>query len=852
MDTLRHDIGYAIRGLLRTPGFTVIAVLTLALGIGGSTAIFTLVQGLLLKPLPFKDPGALMLVHVSNPDALVSRGSSREMPWSYAKYRQLFVASQQSFEESALFQGVGWNLTSNGGDPESLRGESIDSHYLSVLGITPQLGRGITQEEDRAPGAAAPTVLISHALWERRFGGDPGVIGRSIGLNATPHTVVGVLPAGFRGLSGEAQVFVPIMARPGSGSAAGSGSGAGARPTANRWLEDPWIHAFYVIARRKAGVSIAEAQREVATIGTRLDAAFPPPPFVGLKGGFGAYAVPLEDSRTDPLMRRAVLVLFGAVGAVLLIGCVNLANLMLTRALTRQREVAIRLAIGATRGRVVRQFLTESLIVAMTGAGLGLLVSAGAMKLAALLLPEANIILPRGNFAVTRIGLGMIGVDGGTMGFALALGVMTALLFGVIPAWQASRADVAHTIKSGAGTGAGGTSFVRPARLGNLLIIAETSMALVLLVCAGLMVTSVRNLQQTRLGFAPDGLILSWLSLPAARYDGPHVLQFVTRLLDDLRAQPGVQAASFGTCAPVSGGCSSTLAIRLDRPLEQGTAPMVGVMPASIEYFETLGIPLIKGRTFNDRDRLGLPRVVVINETAARRLWPGEDPIGKRVRLTDIYDGDGAEVIGVVADVRYRPVEAAITPDFYLSYLQAPLPNGFMFIRTRGDIAATSASIASVLRKLDPDLPVVNVKTMGNRFGEATWRTRLGAELLSLFAALAVLLAAIGLYGVIAQSVEQRTREIGVRMALGADRGDIFRLVLGRALAVGAIGIVMGVVLSMLSTPFLDALLYQVHPRDLRTMGVLATALLAVTLLASYVPARRATRVDPLASVRAE
>jgi putative ABC transport system permease protein len=835
MHALRHDVRYAIRALLRTPGFTFIAVLTLALGIGGSTAIFALVQGLLLKPLPFKDPGELMMVHTTVPESLVARGIPREMPWAYPKYEQLFKPQQQSFQDSALFRGVDWNLTSNGSDPERLRGEMIDSRYLSVLGLAPQLGRGILPEEDRTPGTT-PVVLLSHALWQRRFGGDTGLIGRAVGLNGIPHSVVGILPAGFRGLTGEAQVFVPIM--------------SSSHPNLERMLKDPWAASFLVIARRKPGVSIDRALSEVSTIGARQDAAFPPPAFAGVKGGFGAIAIPLEDSRTDPLMRRAVFVLLGAVGAVLLIGCVNLANLMLTRALTRQREVAVRLAIGASRGRVVRQFLTESVIVAAAGACAGLLVAAGAMKLAVWLLPEMNIVLPRGSFVVTRIGIGMIGLDLTTVLFALALAFVTALMFGLMPAWQASRADVAQTLKAG---GAGSVGRGRgAARLGSALIVAETAMALVLLVAAGLMLTSVRNLQSTRLGFQPDGLTLSWVTLPAKRYDPPRTLQFVTRLLDDLRAQPGIEMAAFGSCAPVSGSCNRTLGIRPDREVALGAAPVVGVLPATPEYFQTLGIPLIKGRTFTDRDREGQPKVAVINETAARKLWPGEEPIGKRIRLTDVTDNTGAEVVGVVADVRYHPVEAAITPDVYLSYAQLPLPDGYMFIRTRGDVAATTAAIRSVLRKLDAELPIVNVKTMGNRFGEATWRTRLSADLLALFAGLALLLAAIGLYGVMAQIVEQRTREIGVRMALGADRANIFRLVIGRALIIGIVGIAVGAGIAMWSLRFLDKLLYQVKSDDPLTIALLAIVLMAVTLLASYVPARRATRVDPLTSLRAE
>jgi putative ABC transport system permease protein len=836
MHGLRHDIRYAIRALLKTPGFTFIAVLTLALGIGGSAAIFTLVQALLLKPLPFADPGRLMMVHIAYPDPHAGRGVYRELVWSFPKYQQVFKVDQHTFQDSALFRSSDWNLTGDG-DPERLRGEVIDGRYLSVLGVAPQVGRDIRPEEDRAPGVA-PIVLLSNALWQRRFGGDPNIIGRTISLNAIPHTIVGILPAGFRGLTGEAQLWVPLMST--------------IEPGPRSDISNPWAHSYFLVARRKAGISVAQAQSEVVVMGARLNVAFPPPAIFSGGQGFGAYAVPLDDSRVDPLMRRAVFVLLGAVGAVLLIGCVNLANLLLTRALGRQREVAVRLAIGATRGRIVRQFLTESLLIAIAGACAGLIVAFAAMKLAAFLMPEATIVLPRQGFLLTRVGVSMIGVDMTTVMFTLGLAGLTALLFGLMPAWQASRSDVAHAIKAG-GAGSIGRGSRGPG-LRNLLIVAETALALVLLVAAGLMLTSVRNLQATGLGFQPDGLILSSIALPEKRYDQAHSTQFYTRVLEELRAQPGVQAAAYGNCAPVSGGCNGTLATFPDRQLAPGTEPAVGVFWASPEYFQTLGIHLVKGRTFTDRDREGQPKVVVVNEAAARAFWPGEDPIGKHVRLGQggFMDGNGGEVVGVVADVRYRTVETAVQPDAYIPLRQSPRSSGFLFIRSSLDTPAAASAIRSVLRTIDADLPVVNVKTMGSRFGEATWRTRLSADLLGLFAGLALLLAAIGLYGVMAQGVAQRTREIGVRMALGADRGTIFRLVMRRALVIGAIGVAAGVALSVASMPLLDALLYQVQPNDPLTIASLAFVLIAVTLLASYVPARRATRVDPLTSLRAE
>jgi putative ABC transport system permease protein len=833
MQGLRQDIRYAIRTLLETPGFTFIAVLTLAFGIGGTTAIFTLVNGLLLKPLPYKAPSQLMVVHLLAPERGLD-GPPRDLVWSYPKF-QAFRANQRSFQDATLFTPTDWNVTGASSEPERVHGEIIDSRYLSVLGIGPQLGRDIRPEEDRAPGIA-PIVLISHGLWQRRFGGDPNIIGQTVGLNLVPHTIIGVMPANFRGLTGGAEVWVPLM----------SSSNAGYTVD----LNNAWSHSYFAVARRKADVSELQAKMDVELIGAQINTLFPSERVFG-KATFGARAVSLDDSRLDALMRRAVYVLLGAVCAVLLIGCVNLANLLLARSLARQREVAIRLAIGATRLQIVRQFLTESAVLASAGAAGGLLVAFASMKLAGILMPEASMLLPR-TFQLTRVGIGMIDLDWTTLLFALGTTVVTVLLFGLLPAWQASRADVTHAIKAGgAGSIGRGTQALS---LRTLLIVAETALALVLLVGAGLMLRSVRNLQTTGLGFEPDGVITASVAAPSARYDNAHATQLLTQLLDRLRAQPGVQAAAYGSCAPVSGGCNGTGATFPDRELARGTEPMLGIMWASPGYFETMGITLVKGRTFTDRDRAGQPRVVILSETAARTFWPGEDPIGKRVRFGQGgFDSNSyGEVVGVVADVRYQAVETAPRSDAYLPVLQSPRSGGILFVRSSLDVAGIAPAIRAELRTLDPDLPVIDIKSMGRRFGDATWRTRLSADLLGVFAALALLLAAIGLYGVMAQGVEQRTREIGVRMALGADRVSIFRLVIGRALAIGAIGVIIGVALSLVSAQLLEALLYQVKPRDPRTIGLLALVLIAVTLLASIVPARRTTRVDPLDSLRAE
>ena len=827
MQGLRQDIGYALRTFARAPLFTLIAVATLALGIGANTAIFTLVNGLLLKPLPFKDPDALMMVHLLMPDRNGGPGVFREMVWSYPKY-QVFREEQRVFSDHALFTSNSWSLTGTG-EPERLQGETIGAHYLSTLGVNPVLGRDLSSAEDTTPGIE-PVVLIGHNLWQRRYGGDAAVLGQTIRLGGIPHTVVGILPAGFRGLTGDASVWVPLMTTPASE------------------LNEKWSHSYYAVARRLPGVSEEQAKSAVTLLGQRIDEAIPDPQAVSK---YGAVAISLQDARVDPLIRRSALVLLAAVGFVLLIACVNLANLILARSATRQREVAIRLAIGATRARLMRQFLTESLILAVAGAVAGVAVAYGAMTLAAAVMPETGIVLRSQTFGLTRVGMNLVDLDTTTLLFTVMIAAGTALLVGILPAWQASRANVLQGIKvSGSGSIAHG---VRGLSLRNALIVGETALALVLLVAAGLMLQSMRNLQKTTLGFEPDGLLTFPISLPDNQYDRPRSGRFFADLLQRLESLPGVEGAAFGLCAPVSGGCNGTRAFFPDKPpVAPGREPGVGIHWASPDLFKTMGIQLVRGRTFTDLDRAGQPKVIVINETAARTLFGGEDPIGQTMGVGQGGFNPGGTVIGIVKDVRYRAVEQAPTADVYIPLLQSARGNGIIFVRSRLDPAAIIPAVRAEIRAIDRDLPVTNVKTMGTRFGDATWRTRLSADLLALFAALAVLLAAIGLYGVMAQTVEQRTREIGVRLALGAEQRNIFTLVLGRALTIASIGVALGVGLALLSTRFLDTLLYQVEANDPATLTVLAMGSLGIAALASYLPARRAARVDPWTSLRAD
>ena len=834
MAAIRQDLSYALRSLAKQPGFTAMAVLMLAIGIGANVAIFSLVNAVLLKPLPFADPDRLMMVHLLSPDR-EAPGVMGQMIWSYPKY-QVLRENQRGFASTAAFSWWSWNLTGSG-SPERVIGELVESTYFDTLGLTPQLGRTFSADETRAPGSA-PLAVLGHGFWVRRFGADPAVLGRTVGLNGVAYTIVGVAQPRFRGLTGEAELWVPITTL-----SAGD-------------LGEAWNHSYQVVARRKADTSVETAQAEATVLGQRIDEQIPDP-FPGDggpgKGLWGATAVPLDDQRVDPLIRRSVLLLGAAVASVLLIVCVNLANLMLVRGLGREREVAIRLALGASRLRIVRQLMTESLVLAIAGTLIGLAVAYAAISAGASLAPDLRMVLPRGGpeGGLTRVGLGLVGFDLRVLLFTVGMAIATAVLFGLGPAWRASRRDLTASMKIGSsGSVASGA---RGLALRNLLIVGEIALALVLLTAGGLMLKSVVRLQATEVGFNPDGLLTVRVALPGPQYNAQRATQFLADLVGRLAGHANIDAVAYGSCAPVSGGCNGTIATFPGRPpAPPGRGPVVGVLWASPRYFDTLGIRLIRGRAFTERDRVGQPKVVVISEAAARAFWGSGDPIGQRIGVGQGGFQDGAEVVGVAADVRYGAVETSVRPDVYLPLLQSRRASGFIFVRSRTAAEPLVAALRRDVQALDPDLPLTDIKTMEQRFNEATWRTRTSAGLLGVFAALALALAALGLYALMSQAVEQRRRELGVRVALGATRGDIMRLIIGRVFVLALAGTVLGIVLAVPSMRLLTALLYQVKPNDPVVFTLLALALVAVAVLAGYVPARRATRVDPLVTLRAD
>ena len=836
-----HDLRYAFRTLLKKPGFTIVAVVTLALGIGANTAMFAVVNAVLLKPLPFADAERLMLVHLLAPDREAGSGVLREMNWSYPKY-QTFLELQQSFENTALFGGRGFTLSGDD-DPERVRGEVITDRYPEVLGIRPVLGRSFTAQEAHRAGAA-PVVMIGYSLWMRRYGGDGAVLGRAIQIDRTRYIIVGVLPRGFRGLGGDSDLWVPI---------------AVLEP---RSLEPDYrySHSYYLIARRKATVTEEAAIDAVRIHGAQIDTAVPKPPFLG-PDAWGATAASLYDSRADSDIRRASLVLLGAVGFVLLIACVNLTNLLVAKAFARRREVAVRLAMGASRFRVARQFVVESMMLGALGAAAGLLLALALLDGATLILPAGDVFFrtpiapgaPRitGAAGLTRIGAGMIGVDAVTFLFTCVVAALAATLIALVPATQASSLRPVEAMKTGGGAGTSRGFHLFGIRAA--LVTAQIALALVLLTGAGLMIKSAARLHGTGIGIDPNGVLTATVTLPRAGYSDEKGAAFFAQLLDRVRALPGVESAGFGNCPPVSGGCSST-GIRNPREASRGSSrdPLVGMYWATPDYFTTLGIQLIRGRNFTERDRMGQPKVALVNEAAVRAFWPNDTPIGKVIAVGMGGFGDGAEIVGVVSNVRYQAIEAAPRPDVYIPVSQSYVSTLRLFVRSPLETASLSAAIRSEVQALDPNLPLSEIRTMDERMGDAMWRTRVAAWLFSAFAGLALLLTAVGIFGVMSQTVSQRIPEIGVRMALGAEGRDVLRLVLGRAGLLTGIGIAAGIVTALGLTRVMTALLYQTEPTDPTTFAAVVVVLGLVALAACYLPACRAARVNPIMALRYE
>lgn len=804
---LLQDIRYAFRGMRKSPGFAAIAIATLALGIGANTAIFSVVHGVLLKPLPFDEPDRLVRVFDQHEGMRWTVS-----PPNFVDYRE----GAASFESMAALHTTSYALTGAGG-AEQVPAARATPGLFDVLRAAPAHGRTFTPDDGLV--GRDRVAVISHGLWQRRFGGDPGVVGRTIRLDGDGFTVVGITSPGFAFPRG-VEVWTALAF------------------DEEDLTTQRGAHYLDVLARLAPGATLDRAVDELERIGGRLAAEYP-----STNRDMSATAAPLHETIVGDV-RPALLILLGAVGLVLLIACVNVANLLLARMVGRSRELAVRTALGAGRGRLVRQLLTESLVLAAIGAAAGLLVALWGTELLKAIQPGD---IPR---------VDAVAVDGTVLVFAAGVMVVTALLFGLMPAfYAASGLDLVSGLKEG-GRGAVGSRRGRRAR--RALVVAEMALAVTLLVGAGLLTRSFLGLQRVELGFETRGVQTFNVSLPDARYTEPgQADRFFTELLERIDGLPGVErsAAVFGL--PLSGFGYSISVEELDgrAAAEDGREPSVQVRAATPGYFETMGIRILRGRGLSPEDRHGRPPVAVVNESAAQLLWPGEEPLGRDLELGTSFGLDRGRargrVVGIIADMKARGPASDARPQVYVAHPQFPVD--FMSIVVR---MATPTSVMGPARAelaaIDPNVPVFGVRTMEELAGQAVAQPRFYVLLLGIFGVAALILAAIGIYGVLAHMVMQQTREIGVRLALGARAGDVLRSVVARALATAAAGVALGLVVAAALSRTLSGLLFQVSPVDPPTFAAVAVVLTLAAVAASYVPARRAARTDPMVALRTE
>lgn len=804
---LMHDVRYAARLQRKNPGFTIVAVIALALGIGANTAIFSVVNTILLRPLPYKDPERLVMVW----EDATRHGYPRDTPAAanFVDWRD----QNQVFEGMAAIDDTSFNLTGSG-DPERLEGRRVSANMFPLLGVEPQLGRVFTAAEDQ-PGAQR-VVLLSFALWQRRFGGDSGIVGQSLTLNGESHVVVGVMPARFQFPSSDDQAWVPMaLTQQESGNR-------------NR-------HYLQVLARLKPGVSLAQAQSEMSTIAARLQQQYPQS-----NADLGAAVQPLHEHLVGDI-KPALLVLLGAVGLVLLIACANVANLLLARAAVRQKEIAVRVALGARRWRLIRQFLTESVLLSSLGGLVGLVVAYGGLVLLKAFIPE-DISQARD-----------ISIDLKVLGFTFLVSVATGLIFGLAPAMQAARFNQAETLKEGgrdAATGGSGK------RLRGLLVMAEVAISLVLLIGAGLLINSFLRLRNVDPGFRADNLLTMKIVLPEPKYEEMERRSaFYTDLISRIQSLAGVRSAAVTSNLPLyRQGNSISIGIEGRPAPPPGQELIVVTRMISPGYFDTMSIPLLRGRQLTEQDTATTPNVVVISETMARRFWPGEEAVGKRIAIGRIRTPeDWFQVVGVVKDVRQFELNAEPKPQMYLTYRQV----GFfdsrdLVVKTDVDPASMAATVRKAVWEIDKDQPVSNIQTMEEILAGSIARQRFSMLLLAIFAAVALVLAGVGIYGVMSYSVAQRTHEIGIRMALGAQTGAVLKLAVGYGMKLVLAGLVIGLIAAFALTRVMSTLLFGVTATDPATFTLISLLLIAVAVLASYIPARRATRVNPIIALRYE
>ncbi len=800
LDTLRQDLRYALRQIRSHPGFSAIVILTLALGIGANTAMFGVVDAVLLRSLPYPEASRLVILQ-GHKEGIGNEAAS--VP-DYLDWK----AQSRSFSDMSAFTGGSLNLTSDDGrPPERIIGARVSADFFRTLGVAPALGRGFTAAEDQA--GAARVVVLSRALWRDRFGADRALVGKAITLDGEPYTVVGIAAPGFQ-FPSWAQAWTPVAAQPGA-------------PGQERRSD-----FLGVIGRLGPGVSLEAARSDMNAIAGRLERQYP-----ATNTGWGVAVTPLRD-RIVGDVRPALLILLGAVGLVLLIACANVANLLLARGAARGREMALRAALGAGRGRLVRQMLVESLVLSLLGATLGTLLAWWGTRGLVGLDPGA---LPR---------TGEVRIDGTVLLFALGTALVTAVLFGLVPALRVTGSDLRRDLVEG-----GRTAGARGARLLDRgLVAGQVAVALVLLVGAGLLLRSFAALAGVDPGFRARGVLTARVSLPDNRYpDDPRLRQFWRGLLDRVGTLPGATSVGLTSDLPLQSG--SYLSFRVQgRPAPPADQVQDAVVcTTGGDYFRTLGIPLVRGRLLDARDGAGDAPAAVIDRAMAHRYWRNADPIGDRIS----FDGNTwYTIVGIVGDVRTESLDRPGYPHAYLSYLQSPQHGMVLAVRTDGSPGALAGALRSAVLSLDPTLPVYSMRTMDEVLATSILRPRFDVVTLALFAGLALVLAVVGIYGVLSYAVTRRLRELGIRMVLGADRGTTIRYVLRLGLAPVLVGVGLGLAGALAAVRVLSGLLYGVSPLDPATFVLVPTVLVGVALLACWIPARRATRVDPVHALRSE
>jgi putative ABC transport system permease protein len=801
MESLIRDIRYGARVLARRSGLVFVAITTLALGIGANTAVFSVVNSVLLNPLTYKDPDRLVRVY----EKRLQLGRTRNVASApdFLDWR----AQNQVFDRMAAWTGWGANLTGEGGEPERISGALVTADLFPLLGVEPLHGRTFLPEED-GPGDRGYVVVISHGLWQRRFGGDPSIVGSTVTLNTRSLTVVGVMPPGFQFPTAEAEIWVPLGLNPADPGNRGS-------------------HFLDVVARLKPGVTLEQAQAEMDAIAGRLEQEYP------VNTGHGVNLFHLFDETVGNI-RPALIVLLAAVGFVLLIACANVASLLLSRAAARRKEMAIRAALGASRMRLIRLMLAESLLLAAAGGAAGLLVAVWGVDGLIAISPADT---PR---------LDEIRIDSRVLIFTSAVTLLTGIVFGLIPALQASRTEMTDSLKEG-GRALGP---IRN-RARSFLVISEVALSLLLLVGAGLTINSFIRLSSLDPGFDSDNVLTMMLNLPGSKYREPHQqVAFMQRVTSDLGEIPGIESTGLVIILPFGGGSGSRyFQIEGRPPQPPGQGLNANFNLSGPGYFRTLGIPLLRGRDFTDQDTRDKPEVAIINAEMARQFWPDEDPLGKRIR---IGDSPWRTIIGVVGDTRQSKLDVGPRQEMFYPMLQSPSLFMTLTVRTSGEPKEYISAVRDRVMSLDADLPLYSIRTMNERLAESVAPQRFTLLLMSIFAIVAIALAAIGIYGVMSYNIAQRTHEIGIRMAIGAKTSDVLKMFVRQGMVLAASGMAIGLGAALALTRLMTSLLYGVSVRDPLTFFIVILLLAIVALAACYIPARRAMKVDPMVALRYE